>query len=190
MLVKNHLVVRLKTTTGRKKRRIRSWRLTRLRAEPHRRSHYPVSFREHKSCCSDGCWMQLTIAILMDFLSLVLSWVDCVTWNFSIVIKVAAWNCLNRWNVEIILLCAIYSSRLCWWGRSWYTLPFCLDSQCIAVSAILGNLFWRYFRGLFITLNETARHNVTTFCGKATVSIVSINLAPIWQYANLLKHIR
>ena len=118
MLVKNNLVVRLKTTTGRKKRRrIRSWRLTRLRAEPHRRSHYPVSFREHKSCCSDGCWMQLTIAILMDFLSLVLSWVDCVTWNFSIVIKVAAWNCLNRWNVEIILLCAIYSSRLCWWGR-------------------------------------------------------------------------
>ena len=108
---------------GKKKRRIRSWRLTRLRAEPHRRSHYPVSFREHKSCCSDGCWMQLTIAILMDFLSLVLSWVDCVTWNFSIVIKVAAWYCLNRWNVEIILLCAIYrvdSDILCLflWTRS------------------------------------------------------------------------
>ena len=58
--------------------------------------------------------------------------------------------------------------------------------MCIAVPAILRNLFLRHFWGCFIALNETARHNVTTVCRAAAVSIVSTILVQIYKYTNLL----
>ena len=63
-------------------------------------------------------------------------------------------------------------------SKMFFFVWFCLDSVCIAVSAILRNLFWQHFWGCFIALNETARHSVTTVSRAAAVSIVWTILVP------------